>query len=373
MSSTRIPFLMIVLVLTGCSGLVQETSQETITPSIEVSRRAEGAPTVNVSAGDDGWTLSAQQTYRVSIDQEVIQEQRVRRFVFWPPAILPGLIHCPISSLLYAISLGHAGEKGMRFGCRRLIMQEPLAGTGEVPSHITHRVSTGTITKPLQSGRLEVGQAKREIPTVSIPLSDHGRAIVGYDAVSAKDGTEPFRGRIVDGQTVLWSGAWPASKPSSRDHAIKEQTAGWHPPAWPTGTRIQIGTIQATTPQIGDEVSRSLIETLVGLGFCVVARSEIRHILNDELQLHLANRVSDAHSIRAGEWLTATVLVNATVQRTGAQLETSVYFVGAETGQELYRADFREGQTQGRSLSEWLVDRLEKDRVGPGKKKCRPD
>ncbi len=373
MSSTRILFLMIVLFLTGCSGLVQETSQETIKPSIEVSRRAEDAPTVNISAGDDGWTLSAQQTYRVSIDQEVIQEQRVRRFVFWPPAILPGLIHCPLSSLLYAVSLGHAGEKGMRFGCRRLIMLEPLAGTGEAPSHITHRVRTETITKPLQSGRLEVGHAKREIPTVSIPLSDHGRAIVGYDAVVAKDGTEPFRGRIVDGQTVLWSGPWPASKPSSRNHAIKEQTPGGHPPAWPAGTRIQIGTIQATTPQIGDEVSRSLIETLVGLGFCVVARSEIRHILNDELQLHLANRVSDAHSIRAGEWLTANVLVNATVQRIGAQLETSVYFVGAESGQELYRADFREGQTQERSLSEWLADRLEKDRVGPEKRKFRPE
>jgi hypothetical protein len=110
---------------------------------------------------------------------------------------------------------------------------------------------------------------------------------------SAKDGTEPFRGRIVDGQTVLWSGPWPASKPSSRNHAIMEQTSGGHPPAWPAGTRIQIGTIQATTPQIGDEVSRSLIETLVGLEFCVLARPDIRHILNDELQLHLANRVSD--------------------------------------------------------------------------------
>lgn len=373
MSSTRIPFLMIVLFLTGCSGLVQETSQETITPSIEVSRRAEGAPTVNVSAGEDGWTLSTQQSYRVSIDQEVIQEQRVRRFVFWPPAILPGLIHCPISSLLYGISLGHAGEKGMRFGCRRLIMQEPLAGTGEVPSHITHRVSTGTITKPLQSGRLEVGQAKREIPTVSIPLSDHGRAIVGYDAVSAKDGTEHFRGRIVDGQTVLWSGLWPASKPSSRNHAIMEQIPGGHPPAWPAGTRIQIGTIQAATPQIGDEVSRSLIETLVGLEFCVLERPDIRHILNDEMQLHLANRVSDRDSIRTGEWLTANVLVNATVQRTGAQLDISVYFIGVESGQELYRADFREGQTQGISLSEWLADRLEKDRVGPEKRKCRPE
>jgi hypothetical protein len=364
---------MIVIFLTGCSGLVQETSQETIRPSIEVSRRAEGAPTVNISAGDDGWTLSAQQTYRVSIDQEVIQEQRVRRFVFWPPAILPGLIHCPISSLLYTVSLGHAGEKGMRFGCRRLIMLEPLAGTGEAPSHTKHRVSTETITEPLQSGRLEVGQAKQEIPTVSIPLSDHGQAIVGYDAVVAKDGTEPFRGRIVDGQTVLWSGPWPASKPSSRNHAIMEQTSGGHPPAWPAGARIQIGTIQATTPQIGDEVSRSLIETLVGLEFCVLARPDMRHILNDEMQLHLADRVSDRDSIRTSQWLTATVLVNATVQRTGAQMETSVYFVGAETGQELYRADFREGQTQGRSLSEWLVDRLEKDRVGPGKKECRPE
>jgi hypothetical protein len=364
---------MIVLFFTGCSGLVQETSQETITPSIEVSRRTEGAPAVNISAGDDGWTLSAQQTYRVSLDQEVIQEQRVRRFVFWPPAILPGLIHCPISSLLYAISLGHAGEKGMRFGCRRLIMLEPLAGTAEAPFHITHRVSTETITKPLQSGRLEVGHAKRELPTVSIPLSDHGRAIVGYDAVVAKDGTEPFRGRIVDGQTVLWSGPWPDSNPSSTNHAIKEQRAGGHPSAWPTGTRIQIGTIQAPTPQIGDEVSRSLIETLVGLEFCILARPDIRHILNDELQLYLANRVSDRESIRTGEWLTANVLVNAAVQRIGAQLETSVYFIGAESGQELYRADFREGQTQGRSLSEWLADRLEKDRVGPEKRKCRPE
>ena len=169
MRYTRIPFRMIVLFLTGCSGLVQETTQETIKPSIEVSRRAEGAPTVNISAGEDGWTLSTQQSYRVSIDQEVIQEQRARRFVFWPPAVLPGLIHCPISSLLYAVSMGHAGEKGMRFGCRRLIMQEPLAGTGEAPSHIKHHVSTETITKPLQSGRLEVGQAKREIPPFQFP------------------------------------------------------------------------------------------------------------------------------------------------------------------------------------------------------------
>ena len=152
-----------------------------------------------------------------------------------------------------------------------------------------------------------------------------------------------------------------------------EQTPGGHPPAWPAGTRIQIGTIQATTPQMGDEVSRSLIETLVGLEFCVLARPEIRHILNDEMQLHLANRVSDRDSIRTGEWLTANVLVNATVQRTGAQLEISVYFIGVESGQELYRADFREGQTQGRSLSEWLADRLEKDRVGPEKRKCRPE
>ncbi|MDP3598492.1 MAG: hypothetical protein Q8S75_16025 [Nitrospirota bacterium] len=130
--------------LTGCGGwLTREAVPTTTPPMITVQDiRPAGTPLVTIQTTPAGWHITARQPIeRTEVEERAVTE-RVQRLLFFPPALLTGLIQCPIGSLTWLLTIGTYGRDLATHGYWRLLMIETLPGDATMTSQVTNTTRT---------------------------------------------------------------------------------------------------------------------------------------------------------------------------------------------------------------------------------------
>lgn len=307
-------------VLAGCATLSYETAQEVQGQAREVGREAKGplTPTIVYDESSQAWVVTATQQHAITIDQETRVQQHVRRYLFWPPAVLPGLIHCPISSLLYVASAGHYGQQGVRLGCHRLIMLEPLEGTGTLPSTITHHTHNEMRVEEVRNAHVEIFTLEKETALLSVPINEKGVGIITVEAVVGAL-TESYmqptnlatlQARVVQGSVLKWQGTLPLN-----DVSLIRQPARPRTRSWPTPAVFQIGLVTGTARDV-PLLHTAIMDALLITNQCVVAEARFRETLADELTWAARSRISVTQSLSPGKWIAPTIGVSASIDTT---------------------------------------------------------
>ena len=311
--------------LAGCSTLSYETAREVQGQAREVGREAKGplTPTIVFNESSQAWVVTATRPYEITVDQETRVEQQVRRYLFWPPAVLPGLIHCPMSSLLYVASAGHYGQQGMRLGCHRLIMLEPLEGTGTLPSTITHHTHNEMRVEAVRNAHVEIFRPEEGTAVLSVPINERGVGIITVEGVVralTENSMEPnmatMQARVVQGSVLQWQGTLPLN-----DASLIQQPPRPRSLAWPTPAVFQIGLVTGTALDV-PSLHTAIIDALLTNNQCVVAEPRFRAVLADELTWAARTRNSDTQSLSPGNWVAPTVAVSASVDQATAPVIT---------------------------------------------------
>lgn len=312
----------------GCSTLSYETAQEVRLADREVSRKAAGAsvPTISFEPTSRAWIVTATQPYEITIDEETRVEQRVRRYLFWPPAVLPGLVHCPMSSLLYVVSAGHYDFDKVRLGCHRLMMLEPLEGTAVIPSSISHRPHTEVRVEPLRNGHVEIFKAEEDAALLSVPLNDHGVGLVPMDAFAGEaiNGNTKFEARLFEASHLRWTAsltfhAAPIAPPSHRRHAT-----------WPIPSVFQVGALRADGPD-ALLLQSAITDALLAAQQCVVAEDTLRKTLVDELMWAVTSHVNETEPLGPGNWTAPTVLLSSSIDKSVTPAVITLTFTDLRT------------------------------------------
>ena len=120
MTASRSFLLLISLVLAGCAELVPEVAGPPQTRTFEFDRHPTGHYRIRTEVHPDhlGWTLAIEQATVITTAIQTETQQQYRRYAFSPLSIVPGLFQCTYGVITYALTLGHASDEPMRYGCR---------------------------------------------------------------------------------------------------------------------------------------------------------------------------------------------------------------------------------------------------------------
>ena len=216
-----------------------------------------------------------------------------------------------MSSLLYVVSAGHYDFDKVRLGCHRLMMLEPLEGTGFIPSSISHRLHTEVRVEPLRNGHVEIFKAEEDAALLSVPLNDHGVGLVPMDAFAdeAIKGNTKFEARLFEGSHLRWMGPLPFHDVASFAQPPKRRSA-----TWPVPSVFQVGALRADGHH-ALLLQSAITEALLVAQQCVVAEDTFRKTLVDELMWAVTSHVNETEPLGPGSWTAPTVLVSSSIDK----------------------------------------------------------
>lgn len=296
----------------GCSSLVLSNSpvKGGNPSSREVARTPIHGPVVTLTPHHDQQRLTIRMTQRshITIETDTPMQVEARRYVFSPTAPLAGAIHCPVLTVVYAISAGRLGSQSLAPTCRRLLMQEPLAGSPPFASKIEHRYETVTTTEPVRDATLTVTWHDATHPPRMYDVNPDGEVSIPQHAL--RSGTErdpstlPTLSILVDNR-VLWTHRLtPSEMTPSGPLPDEPHTAGT---SWPPIVALVLEPLDGAAPPALRAWGRLVTQALLERHICVVAPITFAKDLQDELLLHQSGRISDQTAVHFGKWIPATV------------------------------------------------------------------
>lgn len=343
MTTSRLLPLVFSLVLAGCVELVPELAGPPRTRTFEHDRHPTGHFRIRTEMHPDhlGWTLAIEQATAVTTAIQKETPQQYRRYAFSPLSIVPGLFQCPYGLIKYALTLGYASDEPMRYGCRRLLFQEPLEGSISLPSASHRGLDLTERWEPVKGGWLELKWEGQTGLLASYPISV--RATVLRLAHIVRNGQGPFTSQKVQTgrlevsyrqgphtATTIFevSGKQFAKAYQSVNHAIPAQR-------WPDPLAVQVGTLQGLPPVLEEVTKAALASHFLQSRICFVGDDPTKARIAEEQQFQLSGRVHDSHQVALGRWIPATVLITGHLETTQTASELTLQVSSILSGEVL--------------------------------------
>jgi len=276
----------------------------------EVERTPIHAPDVSLTPDHDRQRLTIRVTQHshITLETDTPMQVEARRYVFSPTAPLAGAIHCPVMTALYAISAGRLGAQSIAPACRRLLMQEPLAGSRPFATEIEHRYETLTTTEPVRYATLKVSWDDATYPSRVYDVNPDGEGSIPQQAL--RSGTEhdpstlPTLSVLVDNRVVWNHRLAPDELTPSGPSSDEPRTTGT---SWPPRVALVIEPLDGAAPPALRAWGRLVTQALLERHICVVAPVTFAKDLQDEVILHQSGRISDQTAVHFGKWIPASV------------------------------------------------------------------
>ncbi len=324
MRTSRSFLLLISLVLTGCAELVPEVAGPPQTRTFEFDRHPTGHYRIRTEVHPDhlGWTLAIEQATVITTAIQTETPRQYRRYAFSPLSIVPGLFQCPYGVITYALTLGYASDDPMRYGCRRLLMQEPLEGTISLPSTSRRTLELTERWESVKGGWIEVKWEGQTGLLASYPISvratvlrlahlvrnDQGR--LRSQRVQTRRLEVSYRQGPHTATTIFEvSGKQLAKAYHSVTHSIPAQQ-------WPDPLVVQVGTLQGFSPVLEEVTKAAFARHFLQAQICFVGDDPTKARIAEEQQFQLSGRVHDSQQIALGRWIPATVLITGHLETT---------------------------------------------------------
>ncbi len=340
---SRLLSLVLSLLLWGCAELVPEVAGPAQTRVFELDRHSTGHFRIRTEVHPDhlGWTLAIEQATAVTTAIQKETPQQHRRYLFSPLSIVPGLFQCPYGLIKYALTLGYASDGPMRYGCRRLLMQEPLRGSIPLPSNIHRTLELTERWGPVKGGVIEAKWEGQTALLASYPIS--ARVTVLRLAHLVRNGQGPLTSQKVQAHRLEVSyrqGPHTATtifEVSGKQLAKAYQSVTHSIPAkrWPDPLVVQIGTLQGFPPVLEEVTKAALASHFLQSRICFVGDDPTKARIAEEQQFQLSGRVHDSQQIAVGNWIPATVLIAGHLDRTNSWDEVVLQISTVSSGELL--------------------------------------
>ena len=322
-TSSLLP-LLISLVLAGCAELVPETAGHPQTRVFELDRHPTGHVRIRTQPHPDhlGWTLAIEQATAVTTAVQTETPQQYRRYTFSPLSVVPGLFQCPYGMIKNALTLGYASDEPMRYGCRRLLMREPLQGSIPLPSDIHRTLELTERWEPVKGGWFDVKWEGQTILLATYPVSAEG-TVLRLAHLVRNDQGRPTSQRVQTGRLDVTYRQGPHTATTIFEVLGKQLAKAYHSvthsiPAqqWPDPLVVQVGTLQGFPPVLEEVLKAALASHFLQAQICFVADDPTKARIAQEQQFQVSGRVHDSQQVSVGRWIPATVLITGHLDRT---------------------------------------------------------
>jgi hypothetical protein len=324
MRTSRSFLLLISLVLAGCAELVPEVAGPPQTRTFEFERHPTGHYRITTEVHPDhlGWTLAIKQATAITTAIQKETPQQYRRYTFSPLSIVPGLFQCPYGTIKYALTLGYGSDDSMRYGCRRLLMQEPLQGSISLPSTNHRTLELTERWELVKGGWIEVKWEGQSGLLASFPISVRA-TVLRLAHLVRNDQERPTSQRVQTGRLEVNYRQGPLTATTTLD-VSKNQLTQVNQTAirpiqadrWPDPLVVQVGTLQGFPPVLEEVTKAALASHFLRAQICFVADDPTKARIAEELRLQLSGRVQDSQQVAVGHWIPANVLVTGHLDAT---------------------------------------------------------
>lgn len=343
MTASRSFLLLISLVLAGCAELVPEVAGPPQTRTFEFDRHPTGHYRIRTEVHPDhlGWTLAIEQATVITTAIQTETQQQYRRYAFSPLSIVPGLFQCTYGVITYALTLGHASDEPMRYGCRRFLLREPLQGTISLPSTSHRTLELTERWEPVKGGVIEVKWEGQTGLLASYPISVRATVLRLAHLVRNDQGRLPSQ-RVQKGRLEVSYREGPHTATTIFEVSGKQLAKAYHSvthsiPAqqWPDPLVVQVGTLQGFSPVLEEVTKAAFARHFLQAQICFVGDDPTKARIAEEQQFQLSGRVHDSQQIALGRWIPATVLITGHLDRTNAWDEAALQISTLPSGELL--------------------------------------
>jgi hypothetical protein len=288
-----------------------------------------------------GWTLAIEQATAVTTAVQTETPQQYRRYTFSPLSVVPGLFQCPYGIIKYAFTLGYASDGPMRYGCRRLLMQEPLQGSIPLPCNIHRTLELTERWEPVKGGWIDVKWAGQTdlLATYPIPAM---RTVLRLAHLLRNDQATATSQEAHTGRLEVNYRQEPHTVTTMLDVSPKQLTKAYQAathsiPAerWPHPLVVQVGTLQGLPPVLEEFIKVALASHFLQSRICFVGDDSLKARIAEEQQFQLSGRVHDSQQIALGRWIPATVLITGHLETTQTASEPILQISSIPSGEVL--------------------------------------
>ncbi len=343
MRTSRSFLFVISLVFAGCAELVPEVAGPPKTRTFDLDRHPTGHLRIRTEMHPDhlGWTLVIEQATAVTTAIQKETPRQYRRYAFSPLSIVPGLFQCPYGLITYALTLGYVSDQPMRYGCRRLLLREPLDGSIPLPTKVGRAVELRERWEPAIGGSLEVKWEGETELLASYPISAKGAILRLAHLVGNDRGRATSQGTRLEKLEVIYrQGRHTAT--TVLDVSVKQLAQAYQSvthsiPAqrWPDPLVVQVGTLQGFPPVLEEVTKAGLVSHFLQSRICFVGDDPIKARIAEEQQFQFSGRVRDSQQVALGRWIPATVLIDGHLDRTNSWDEAVLQFSTVPSGELL--------------------------------------
>lgn len=343
MTASRSFLLLISLVLAGCAELVPEVAGPPQTRTFEFDRHPTGHYRIRTEVHPDhlGWTLAIEQATVITTAIQTKTQQQYRRYAFSPLSIVPGLFQCTYGVITYALTLGYASDNPMRYGCRRVLMREPLQGSIYLPSSIRRTIELTKRSEPVKGGWIEVKWEGQAGLLASYPISVRATVLRLAHLVRNDQGRLTSQ-RVQTRRLEVSYRQGPHTATTMLDVSVRQLTKAYQSvihsiPAerWPHPVVVQVGTLEGFPPVLEEITKAAFASHFLQTQICFVADDPIKARITEEQQFQLSGRVDDSKQIALGRWIPATVLITGHLETTQTAPELILQVSSIPSGEVL--------------------------------------
>ncbi|CAE6733574.1 conserved exported hypothetical protein [Nitrospira defluvii] len=343
MRTSRLLPLLISFLLAGCAELVPEVAGPPQTRVFELDRHPTRHLRIRTEVHPDhlGWTLAIEQATAVTTAVQTETSQHYRRYVFSPLSIVPGLFQCPYGMIKYVLTLGHASDEPMPYGCRRLLMREPLQGSILLPSNIHRTLELTERWEPVKGGWIDVKWAGQTDLLATYPTPAM-RTVLRLAHLLRNDQARATSQEAHTGRLEVNYRQGPHTITTMLDVSPKQLTKAYQAathsiPAerWPHPLVVQVAKLQGFPTVLEEVIEASLAKHFLQAQICFVADDPTKSRIIEEQQFQLSGRVHDSQQVALGRWIPATVLITGNIDTTQTAAEVVLQVSSIPSGEVL--------------------------------------
>lgn len=342
-TTSRLLPLVFSLVLAGCAELVPELAGPPQTRTFEHDRHPTGHFRIRTEMHPDhlGWTLAIEQATAVTTAIQKEMPRQYRRYAFSPLSIVPGLFQCPYGLMKYAFTLGYASDEPMRYGCRRLLLHEPLQGTISLPSTSHRTLELTEQWEPVKGGVIEVKWEGQAGLLASYPISVRATVLrlahLVRNHLARATSQEAHTGRL---EATYRQGTHTITtmldiSPKQLTKAFQAATHSVPAERWPHPLVVQVGTLQGLPPVLEEVIKAALASHFMQALVCFVADDPTKARITEEQRFQLSGQVHDSQQVALGRWIPATVLITGNIDTTQTAAEVVLQVSSIPSGEIL--------------------------------------
>jgi hypothetical protein len=307
---------------------------------------------VSVNPHDDalGWTVTVTEEIAHQMEHRSSQQWTGRRYVFSPLSIFAGLFQCPLG--LFSLFETNPTSNYLRFGCRRLLMFEPLAGSVPLPPTVSSEMRTEVQQNRLAHGMIQLIWPGASQHSAAYSLGADGKAelrlshlltllqLAGTSSQLIEDQSLLIRAYYADGRSLELP-VFVTARQLQLAHLQKPSPI--EKARWPSPLILQIRIEEQSVPAQEQHFLRDrLTSWAIQRNICTVATETLQQHLLDEHRIQYDGPISDDRQVRVGQMLPPSVLLTALVERHSLASHITLQITSIRYGEILATASVSE-------------------------------